>query len=129
MGIPALDPLKIKTIQIDYQGNQSLSLVFNFKNVDFVGLPGAKFYKVAGLASNKNKMKLEMRFKAAAMSIIGPYSVKSKILAIKMDSSGTANVTLVALDVKVEMLVKVVEREGKKYLNIEAIKNDFEANR
>lgn len=94
MGLVSLDPLKIETLPIVYNGNETMSWTIDFSNVDLVGLSAAVFYKANGFSKNQDKMKLDLRYKVPYLSVLGPYKIKTKIVSVDMEFSGGANVTL-----------------------------------
>lgn len=75
IGLISLDPLKIENLPIKYGGNETLSLMFTFKNVDLIGLSGAECYKLKGFSKDQEKFRLSMGFKAPFLSLIGPYDM------------------------------------------------------
>lgn len=116
-------------MEIVQGGDSPVNIVLHFKDVDFTGVSKAKAYKARGFNENPEGDKLDIRFKAPQISIIGPYSINGKILILPIQGKGKSNLTMDNADITLKFLTKKVEKNGKVFMQIDKMKSNFETSR
>lgn len=94
LALPSLDPLNIKALDLVQGSKSPVNIVMNLRNVTFSGLSKAKAYKASGFSENPQGAKLDIRFKAPKIAIIGPYKAFGKVLVLPIQGDGIGNMTL-----------------------------------
>ncbi len=127
MGLISLDPMLIDKMTISQGGNSPVSITLNLKNCQIYGLHDAEFYKISGFTDSPDENKVDMRFKAPLLDLVGPYDGKGKVLILPIYGKGMANISMENADIKIKMLMKKVEKSGKFYAQVDKFKIDFDA--
>jgi hypothetical protein len=146
LGLPVMDPLLIDKMTIDQGGNGPVTLKISLKDTTVRGLAGTVFTKIEGLKEDFNRAKIELRFKLPVMTITGPYKMNGRVLVLPVQGNGIANISLCKLvlnaplpcltklyflcsddvDSTMKLLVKQIDKNGKKFVEIEKAKLNFE---
>ncbi|XP_055327031.1 protein takeout-like [Sitodiplosis mosellana] len=119
-----LDPLDIPRIHIEQGEESPVNVVLIFTNNTIVGMRDFTFYKIEGF-NDKVDGKYEIRLKGPRLELVGPYSVKGRILILPIQGVGKSNITVLNPDFLVRFNGKSVTRNGKTYLKAENTKLSF----
>lgn len=125
-GMPPIDPLLIQKMDIEQGGNNSVQISLKFRKVSLFGLSDARVYKISGFQADPERNKLEIKLKTPLGVIEGPYSINGKVLVLPIQGKGNIKLELQNLDVTLKFLTKKVERNGKKFMEVERSKFSYD---
>lgn len=112
------------------QGDSSpVNIKLNFRNITLSGLSHAKVYKISGFNRNPNGDKLDIRFKAPEIAVIGPYKSIGRVLVLPIQGEGMCNMTMQNVDFMMRFITKAVVKGGKTFMKIDKSKLNFETTR
>ncbi|XP_065087217.1 protein takeout-like [Ochlerotatus camptorhynchus] len=131
-GIPeislvSVDPLKIQKMDIVQGGDGPINIVLNFKDVDLTGLSQSVIKKASGFTANPTKMELSIQ--APVTSLVGAYKINGKVLVLPIQGDGRSNMTMENNHIQMKWIGKLVDRNGKKYYQMDKLKATFDTTR
>lgn len=121
LAIPQMEPLLIAAINID-SGAGPVTITQNYKKIKLHGLTDSVLttYK-----ADLKHYRLKTDSLTPKMEFIGDYVMKGRILVLPIQGKGIANITMVNLVVKHDLIGEPVERDGQTYMHIRDYKVKF----
>lgn len=103
-----------------------MQIDLKFRNVELLGISKARVYRLTGFRNDPEGNKLEIDFKTPLGTVVGPYSIKGRMLILPIVGHGNVTLNLINLDIHLKFLTKKVERDGKTYMQIEKSKFKYD---
>ncbi|GAB0088223.1 hypothetical protein DMENIID0001_026160 [Sergentomyia squamirostris] len=127
--VPILDPLRIKNVTLTQRGNGVVNFDLKFKDCDFIGYRDSKVVSVSGWPRDFDGTTAELEMRAPRFTLIGPYVIKGRLLALDIQGSGISNVTLKNVMAKMKFKLKSETRNGLEYAKVDKLKLDIHTSR
>ncbi|KAG6457843.1 hypothetical protein O3G_MSEX010520 [Manduca sexta] len=121
LSVPQMEPLHVSGINIE-SGAGPVVITQNYKNIKLHGLTDSILttYK----ADLKN-YRLRTDSLTPKMEFIADYVMKGRILVLPIQGKGIANITMVNLVVKHDLIGEPVQRDGQTYMHMKDYKVKF----
>ncbi|XP_063388886.1 protein takeout [Cydia fagiglandana] len=121
LGVPSIEPLHVAAINIQ-SGVGPIVLAQNYRKIQLHGLAETTLttYK-----ADLKHYRLVTNSLTPKMEFIADYVMKGRILVLPIQGKGVANVTMVNLVVKHDLIGEPVERDGQTYMHIKDYKVRF----
>ncbi|KAH8312516.1 hypothetical protein KR044_011229, partial [Drosophila immigrans] len=116
-----LDPLPVAKMTLRQGAESPVNIDLTFTDNNVHGISTMKFKKVKGFGSDMTK-KHELQLHAAKLSLVGPYTIKGKVLILPISGTGKSNMTLVDSDVNIVFTGKPFEKDGETYMEATNLK-------
>ncbi|XP_062123312.1 uncharacterized protein LOC133836737 [Drosophila sulfurigaster albostrigata] len=115
LNLVKLDPLPVAKMSLKQGAESPVNIDLTFTDNNILGISTMKFTKVKGFGKDLAK-KHELQVHANKLSLVGPYSIKGKVLILPISGNGKSNMTLVNSDVTVVFTGKPLEKNGETYM-------------
>ncbi|XP_059054778.1 protein takeout [Achroia grisella] len=114
LSVPPMEPLKVSAINID-SGAGPVVITQNYKNIKLYGLTDTKLttYK-----ADLKHHRLRTDSLTPKMEFIADYVMKGRILVLPIQGKGVANITMLNLVVKHDLVGEPVTRNGTTYMHM-----------
>ncbi|XP_063832850.1 protein takeout [Ostrinia nubilalis] len=121
LSVPRMEPLHVAAINID-SGAGPVVITQNYKNIKLHGLTNSKLttYK-----ADLKQYRLRTDSITPKMEFIADYVMKGRILVLPIQGKGIANITMINLVVKHDLVGEPVVRDGQTYMHIRDYKVKF----
>ncbi|XP_049879586.1 protein takeout-like [Pectinophora gossypiella] len=121
LSVPPLEPLQVSVINID-SGAGPVTITQNYRNIKLHGLTDSvlTFYK-----ADLKHYRLRTDSITPKMEFLADYVMKGRILVLPIQGKGIANITMVNLVVKHDLIGEPVTRDGQLYMHIKDYKVKF----
>ncbi|KAM8705857.1 hypothetical protein ACLKA7_010192 [Drosophila subpalustris] len=116
-----LDPLPVTKMNLKQGADSPVNIDLTFKDNNIYGISTIRFNKVKGFGKDLAQ-KHELQLNAGKLSLVGPYSIKGKVLILPISGSGKSNMTLVNCDVIVQFTGMPFEKDGETYMKATKLK-------
>ncbi|RVE44080.1 hypothetical protein evm_011273 [Chilo suppressalis] len=121
LSVPSMEPLHVSAINID-SGAGPVVITQNYKNIKLHGLTDTILttYK-----ADLNHYRLRTDSLTPKMEFIADYIMKGRILVLPIQGKGIANITMLNLVVKHDLIGEPVTRDGQTYMHIREYRVKF----
>ncbi|CAO1407089.1 unnamed protein product [Diamesa serratosioi] len=133
-GVPGInlipvEPLIVPGIDIIQGSNSPIAITLNFRNVSIYGITALTVTKVVGFEKDPRKSKFEVYARVPLIQLISRYRINGKVLILPIQGNGNSNITLSNLDINIKFKPKMIQKNGKEYLQADNFKLSFETTR
>ncbi|XP_072934105.1 protein takeout [Epargyreus clarus] len=121
LSVPPLEPLRVSGMNIE-SGAGPVTITQNYRNIQLHGLTDSI------LTSYKADLKhhrLRTDSLTPKMEFVADYVMKGRILVLPIQGKGVANITMLNLVVKHDLIGEPVERDGQTYMHMKDYKVKF----
>ncbi|CAO1387006.1 unnamed protein product [Diamesa hyperborea] len=129
MNLLPFEPLYVPGIDIVQGSNSPIAITLNFRNVSIFGLSGVTVNRVVGWEKDPRTSKFEIHANAPNLQLISKYRINGKVLILPIQGTGNSNMTLTNTDIKLKFTPKIIEKNGKQYLQADKFKLSFDTRR
>ncbi|XP_064292734.1 protein takeout isoform X2 [Plodia interpunctella] len=121
LGVPPMEPLHVAGINIS-SGAGPVVISQNYRNIKLHGLTDSLLttYK-----ADLKRYRLRTDSITPKMEFIGDYVMKGRILVLPIQGKGIANITMVNLVVKHDLIFEPVTRDGQIYMHMKDYRVKF----
>ncbi|KAH9640854.1 hypothetical protein HF086_014440 [Spodoptera exigua] len=119
LSVPPMEPLHVNSINVD-SGSGPVVITQMYKNIKLHGLTNT----LLTLADLKN-YRLRTDSITPKMEFIADYIMRGRILLLPIQGKGVANITMVNLVVKHDLIGEPVVRDGETYMHIKDYRVKF----
>ncbi|XP_030374331.1 uncharacterized protein LOC115623915 [Scaptodrosophila lebanonensis] len=123
-----LDPLRVAKMNIKQGADSPVNIDLTFTDNEVFGIKTLKLLDIRGFGTDLAK-KHELRMKSDAVSLVGPYNIKGKVLILPISGSGISNLTLVNCNVVIVFTGKAYEKNGETYMKATNLKVEADPER
>lgn len=116
-------------MDIEQDQSSPVAISLNFRDLKVSGLSKAVITKVIGFESDPRNSKFELEAAVSMLSLIGKYRINGKVLILPITGRGGANLTFERVTLRVKLLPKVIERNGKTFIQTDKFKLQFDTGR
>ncbi|XP_047522660.1 protein takeout [Pieris napi] len=114
LAVPPLEPLAVSGMNIE-AGAGPVVIAQNYKNIQLHGLTDTV---VTNYKADLKHYRLRTESLTPKMEFVADYVMKGRILVLPIQGKGMANVTMVNLVVKHDLIGEPIERDGETYMRI-----------
>ncbi|XP_055327034.1 protein takeout-like [Sitodiplosis mosellana] len=129
LSIPPLEPLRINRIDISQGSNSPIAIKLNFRDLDLSGISQSVINRVVGFGADPNSSKYEVYAVVPKITITGKYKIDGRVLVLPIQGEGNAHLVFDNTNLVVKYKPKVVEKNGKQYIQTEKFQLDFDPSR
>ncbi|CAG9791151.1 unnamed protein product [Diatraea saccharalis] len=125
LSVPPMEPLHVSTINID-SGAGPVVITQNYKNIKLHGLTDTILttYK-----ADLSQYRLRTDSLTPKMEFIADYVMKGRILVLPIQGKGIANITMLNLVVKHDIIGEPVSRDGQTFMHVREYRVRFHPQR
>lgn len=117
--IPAIDPMKFPELSIGSEGDGPVSLKVTFKNSMLEGIKKAKFLEVKGMEKDFDDKEFFLKVKVPELKGTGDVKVDGKMMILKLDKEGKADIKFKDLEATLKCKSKVKKKDGCDHFSLE----------
>uniref|UniRef100_A0A336M7R2 CSON013083 protein n=1 Tax=Culicoides sonorensis TaxID=179676 RepID=A0A336M7R2_CULSO len=129
MNLGSIEPLHIDKVDISQGGNSPIQITLNFRDQDLYGISSAEVTKVVGFEKDPRTSKFEIEAKVPKLSLSGKYKVNGQVLVLPIQGRGRSNLTIENVVLRIKFKPKVIEKNGKNYIQTDKFKLTFDTTR
>ncbi|XP_063709323.1 uncharacterized protein LOC134837861 [Culicoides brevitarsis] len=129
LGMASMDPLKADRLTIEQGGNSPVRIKLYFKDVIYNGLRNGQITKLEGFGDTIDKSRFNFEIKLPIVTQLGAYKINGQVLILPIQGTGQSNMTFVNPSMKFRSVLKVVNKNGQEYMQIEKAKINIETSR
>lgn len=121
LSVPPLEPLQVAAINID-SGAGPVTITQNYRNIKIHGLPDSV---VTSYKADLKRYRLRTESITPKMEFSADYVMKGRILVLPIQGKGIANITMVNLVVKHDLIGEPVVKNGITYMHMKEYRVKF----
>lgn len=129
LNMAPLDPLKADRLTIEQGGQSPVRIKLYFKNVTYYGLKHAHFTKFEGLGNEIDGSRFNFDIKMPVVTQLGAYKINGQVLILPIQGTGHSNMTFINPSLKFRSVMKVINKDGQDYMQIDKARMHLETSR
>lgn len=124
-----LDPLKADRLTIEQGGQSAVRIKLYFKNVTYQGLRHAQVSKFEGLGNEIDGSRFNFELRIPVVTQLGAYKINGQVLILPIQGTGQSNMTFINPIMKFRSVMKVINKDGQDYMQIDKARIHIETAR
>ncbi|XP_063696583.1 protein takeout-like [Culicoides brevitarsis] len=129
MNLGPIEPLHINKLDIEQGGKSPIQVTLNFRDMDLHGISNGVVTRVNGFEADPRTSKFEIEAKVPRLTLAGKYKINGKVLVLPIQGRGLSNLTIDNVNLRVKFKPKVIEKNGKTYIQTDKFKLTFDTSR
>lgn len=129
LNMAPLDPLKADRLTIEQGGKSAVQIKLYFKNVTYSGLRHGQLTKFEGLGNEIDGSRFNLDIKIPVITQLAAYKINGQVLILPIQGVGQSNMTFINPVIKFRSVMKVVNKDGQDYMQINKARLQIETTR
>lgn len=129
LNMAPLDPLKADRLTIEQGGQSPVRIKLYFKNVTYYGMKNGEFTKLEGLGNEIDGSRFNFDIKLPVVTQLGAYKINGQVLILPIQGTGHSNMTFINPVMKFRSVMKVINKDGAEYMQIDKARIHIETSR